>query len=418
MIINAEIITIGDEILIGQTVDSNSALIGEVLSGLGFEVRQITSISDSAEEIKRSLDESLKRSELLIVTGGLGPTNDDITKTTLNDYFGGNLVEDPTVLDGIKRLLRNRKVPLNKLNIAQALVPDNCTVIPNALGTAPGMLFEKEGRVVISLPGVPYEMKGLMQEKVPEIIKERFPRPDIIHRMVMTTGYPESYLAALIAGWEDTLPDFINLAYLPSPGIVKLRLTSKGKSRQQMESTLNEEIEQLCEIIPNAVFSLENISLEEEIGRILSRKGMTIASAESCTGGKIASLLTAIPGSSEYFKGSIVAYDYNIKRDFLEVPQQVLNKHGAVSREVVKTMALNIRLKFDTDIAIAVSGIAGPDGGTDEKPVGTVWIAVADRTQIIAKKFLFGNLRELNITRSSMAALNMVWQQIREVGTK
>ena len=414
MIIYAEIITIGDEILIGQTVDSNAAVIGARLSELGFEIRQISSISDQADEIKRSLNEALQRSELVVITGGLGPTSDDITKKTLNEYFGGKLVVNPVVLEDIQRLLKNRKVPMNPMNTAQAFVPDNCTVIPNSLGTAPGMLFEKEGRVVISLPGVPYEMKGLMEGKVTELLEKRFSTPDIVHRMIMTTGYPESYLAALIADWEKALPNFLHLAYLPSPGIVKLRITGKGRSREVLDFAINKEIEQLKNIIPMAIFSLENISLEEQIGNLLRQKGLTIASAESCTGGNIASLLTSVPGSSDYFTGSIIAYAYQIKRDFLGVPQQVLNEHGAVSREVVEIMALNLRNKFNTDLAIAVSGIAGPGGGTPDKPVGTVWIAVADRTHIVSKKFLFGNLRELNIIRASMAALNMVWKMMRE----
>ncbi len=412
MIKKAEIITIGDEILIGQTIDTNSAYIGERINKLGFEIRQISSIADDSGEIIRALNEALKRADLIIITGGLGPTKDDITKRTLAEYFGSELKEDKTVLEDIKGLLGNRKVPMNDMNIAQALVPDNCLVIRNPLGTAPGMLFEKDGKYIFSLPGVPYEMKGLMDGEIPALIKKRIVTPDIIHQMVMTSGYPESYLASLISEWESSLPEFIKLAYLPSPGIVKLRLSASGRSRGVMELALKEEVIKLKKIIPQVIYSYENISLEEALGDLLRQKGLSIATAESCTGGNIAQLITSIPGSSEYFKGSVVAYNNNIKRDILDIPQHILNDHGAVSKKVVEKMALNMRLKFNTDIAVAVSGIAGPDGGTDEKPVGTVWIAVADKKGITAKKYQLGKLRSLNVTRASMTALNMVWKSI------
>ncbi len=413
MIKKAEIITIGDEILIGQTIDTNSAYIGERINKLGFEIRQISSISDNSGEIKRALDEALSRADLIIVTGGLGPTKDDITKRTLAEFFGSELKEDITVLEDIKALLWNRKVPMNEMNIAQALVPDKCIVIRNSLGTAPGMLFEKDGKIIISLPGVPYEMKGLMDEKIPALIRERIETPDIIHQMVMTSGFPESYLASVISDWESSLPEFIKLAYLPSPGIVKLRLSASGRSRAVMELALKEEVAKLQKIIPQIIYSYENITLEEALGKLLIEKGLSIATAESCTGGNIASLITSIPGSSEYFKGSVVAYNNSIKRDILGVPQQILNDHGAVSKKVVEIMALNLRHKFNTDMAIAVSGIAGPDGGTEEKPVGTVWIAVADNKGIIAKKYQLGKLRSLNITRASMTALNITWRRLK-----
>ncbi len=414
MIKRAEIITIGDEILIGQTIDSNSAYLGEKINKLGFEIRQISSISDNPEEIVRALDEALDRADLIIITGGLGPTKDDLTKKTLANYFGSKLIENKEVRSDVDKLLKNRKVPMNDLNIAQALVPDNCTVIRNALGTAPGMLFDRDGKTIISLPGVPFEMKGLMDNELPALIMERFDNPEIIHRMVMTTGYPESYLASVISEWESSLPDFIKLAYLPSPGIVKLRLSASGRSSDIMNSVLEEKINDLQSIIPHIIYSYDNINLEEALGDNLKKLGLTMASAESCTGGNIARLMTSVPGSSEYFKGSVVAYSNDIKRDVLGVSQKTLNDHGAVSREVVERMALNLRLMLNVDIAVSVSGIAGPDGGTKDKPVGTVWIAVADKNGVSAKRHLFGKKRNLNVTRASMMALNLVWQQIKD----
>lgn len=409
----AEIITIGDEILIGQTVDSNSAFIGSLLSSLGFEIRQITTVSDDPGEIERSLEEGIQRADLVIITGGLGPTRDDITKQTLCRFFGGKLKEDPVVLEDIRNLLVNRKVPMNEMNIAQALVPDNCLVMRNFLGTAPGMVFEREGRVIISLPGVPYEMKALMLEQVVPLINGKYSNPVIIHRMVMTSGYPESYLASLISEWETNLPASLKLAYLPSPGIVKLRLTARGTSREELEATLDTEIKKLMGIIPQVIFSLDNISLEEALGNILREKGMTIATAESCTGGSIARLITSVPGASDYFTGSVIAYNNVIKTGELGVPPQVIMEKGAVSREVVEIMAANIRIRFKTDIAVAVSGIAGPGGGTEDKPVGTVYIAVAGPSGIESKQYFFGNQRDLNITRASMAALTMLTRYLK-----
>jgi nicotinamide-nucleotide amidase len=410
----AEIIAIGDEILIGQTLNSNSAFIGEQLTNTGFEVRQVTAVSDRSDEIVRSVEEGLNRADLLIVTGGLGPTRDDITKKALTDYFGGKLREDPLVLEDIKTLLSNRKVPLNEMNIAQAMVPDNCMVLRNRLGTAPAMVFERDGKIVISLPGVPYEMKALFSEKVMPLLREKYHNTEIAQRMVMTAGYPESYLASLLEEWEDDLPEFIGLAYLPSPGIVKLRLTAKGRGSAEMHEALDKQITKVQKLIPQAIYSLENIGLEKRIGTLLREKGFTISTAESCTGGAIASLLTTVPGSSDYFLGSIIAYDNRIKRDLLDVPEGIIQKHGAVSREVVEIMAANIRQKFKSDLAVAVSGIAGPGGGTEEKPVGTVWISVSGPYGSTSRKFLFGKMRDLNIQRATMAAMTMIFSNIKD----
>jgi len=406
--IKAEILSIGDEILLGQTVDTNSNWLGAQLHELGFQLIRITAISDRPEDLIRALDESITRSDLILITGGLGPTSDDRTKPTLCQYFGGKLVYDKLVEQQIKNLLSSRNVPLNQRNLDQSLIPDNCTAIKNSQGTAPGMWFEKDDKVLVSMPGVPFEMKEMFSIELAPKLLERFLPIRGRYRMVMTTGLPESYLAEKIADWEQQLPDHIGLAYLPSPGIVKLRLAAFGKPIEQLDQDLRRQADLLMQVIPESIFSQDGTSLEESLAKLLMENELTVASAESCTGGAISSLLTSVPGSSSYYKGSLIAYSYDTKRELLDIDQKILNKYGAVSRPVVSEMAQNARRLLKTDYAVATSGIAGPGGGTKNKPVGTIWIAACSKNQMVSRRFRFGDHRGRNITRTSMAALNML----------
>jgi len=404
----AEIITIGDEILIGQTIDTNSAWLGDKLSQLGIPVSRIISISDQPTEIRSALSDSMTRAQLVLITGGLGPTNDDRTKKTLADFFGSGLVISEEVLSDVERLLSSRNIPVSQLNRDQALVPHNCRVVRNPSGTAPGMWFEKNGCVVISMPGVPYEMKAMMEHSILGDLSQHFNTPPVIHKTIMTTGIAESRLAAHIRSWEDHLPEGFSLAYLPSPGIVKLRITAKGPDTKKIQSTMAQLVKDLLPLIAEWHFGFDDQPLEQVTGEILKSRGLTISTAESCTGGTIASLLTSIPGSSAYFKGSVVAYSNEIKETLLRVNSQTIMEYGAVSREVVEQMAVEARRIFNTDYSVAVSGIAGPDGGTTDKPVGTVWIAVAGPVSVETSKFNMGEHRGRNISKSALAALNML----------
>jgi len=404
----AEIITIGDEILIGQTIDTNAAWIGEHLSEIGIPVNRIISISDQPGEIRLSLQESLNRSDLVLITGGLGPTNDDRTKKTLCDFFQSRLIPDPIILQDIEQLLASRNVPVNPLNRDQALVPDNCRVIRNQAGTAPGMWFEREGKVVISMPGVPYEMISMMESSVIPALKDVFKVPVILQRTIMITGIAESVLASRIRTWEKNLPAGFSLAYLPSPGIVKLRITARGGDAGAKLTEIDGLIHSLREIIPDAIYGYDEITLEETIGQLLMANGLTVVTAESCTGGAIASLITGVPGSSSWYLGSIVAYANDLKEKLLGVEPDSISRFGAVSREVVEQMAIQARIRMGADYAIAVSGIAGPDGGTADKPVGTVWIAVSGASGTGSELFRFGEHRGRNIRKASLAALNML----------
>lgn len=402
----AEIITIGDEILIGQTVDTNSAWIGGRMSKIGIPVNRIVSIPDRPEEICQAVEEAFVRAEVVLITGGLGPTSDDRTKQTLAGFFGSRLILNESVLEDIRQLLAMRHVPMNDLNRSQAMVPDNCRVIRNRSGTAPGMWFERDGRVLVSMPGVPYEMKAMMESLVLNDLKALFKTPPFIHRTVMTTGIPESQLALTLQDWEKTLPESVKLAYLPSPGIVKLRLSGYGPDPDPVLKLINGLIARLPALIPEAIFGFDETSLEETVGILLRKNGLTLSAAESCTGGYLAHLVTRIPGSSDYFKGSIIAYSNEIKTKFLDVPFEMLVEHGAVSEPVVRQMAQAARLCMDSDYALAISGIAGPAGGTPDKPVGTTWIAVAGPQGIYSSLFRLGEHRERNIRRAALAALN------------
>lgn len=408
----AEIITIGDELLIGQTIDTNSAWIAHKLNLIGVDIIKIVSISDKKDEITKALDNAKQNAELVLITGGLGPTNDDITKKTLANYYGVKLVQNKEVLKHVEGFAIKRKLNMNERNVRQAEVPENCTILHNEIGTAPGMLFNDNNKIIISMPGVPFEMKELMNNNVIPLLKEKKNNLSIIHKIVLTQGISESKLAEVLEGWESKLPDELSLAYLPSPGIIKLRLTAKGNNKQKLEKILQDQISKLEKIIPKLICGYDLEKLEELVGKLLIDKGKTLSTAESCTGGNIAHLITSIPGSSDYFKGSVVAYSNEIKQNILSVSSSNLNNYGAVSKQVVEEMVLSIKKLFNTDFAIAISGIAGPSGGTVDKPVGTTWIAVADNDKVITKKYIFGDHRERNIKRASLTALNLLQKLI------
>jgi len=407
--VKVEIITIGDEILIGQIVDTNSAWMATELNKSGFELAQITSVHDNAVHIVESLNMALKRADVVLFTGGIGPTNDDITKQTLSAYFGSKLVFDESVLENINRLFATRiNFVMNDLTRAQAMVPDNCTVIQNVVGTAPVTWFEKEGKVIVSMPGVPYEMKHAMSTEIIPRLQTHFKTPVILHKTVQVFGFPESTLALKIADWEQELPEYIGLAYLPNSGIIKLRLSGMTDDMLGLEFSMNQQVDKLSQILGNAIVATEDIPIEQLVGNILAGQGKMVATAESCTGGNIARSFTSIPGSSQFFKGSIVAYSNELKTDLLQVSKDDLEENGAVSRQVVEQMAQGVRKLLKTDVSIATSGIAGPGAGTVEKPVGTVWIAVCSEDTMISREFHFGSLREQNILRASQAALLML----------
>ena len=409
---NCEIITIGDELLIGQVIDTNSAWMAEQLNQIGIRVEQITSISDQREHILTTLKEASLRADVIFMTGGLGPTRDDITKNTLCEYFNTHLVFNEDAFDNIKRIFKTRGFRLTELNRAQAEVPENCTMLLNINGTAPGMWFEKNGKIYISMPGVPFEMKALMTDNILPRLEHHSP-VSIMHRTILTQGVGESFLAAQIEAWETALPSSIKLAYLPQPGIVRLRLTASGTDKALLEQTLIEETNKLYALIPQYIFGEGEDTMELVVGNLLKAQNYSLATAESCTGGYIAHLITSIPGSSAYFKGSVVAYSNEIKEQILGVSPQTLEKNGAVSEETVFEMATGIIKQFKTDCAIAVSGIAGPDGGTEEKPVGTICVCVITPIATETRIFTFGDHRGRNIRRTAMAALDMLRGQLR-----
>lgn len=416
--IQAEIITIGDEILIGQIVDTNSAFMGTQLNLNGISVKQITSISDDRAHILKALDEAKERADIVLITGGLGPTKDDITKKTLCDYFNTTMRFDNEVYEDVARIFATYGREVSPTNRLQAEVPEICTTIRNMHGTAPGMWFDVNGKIFMSMPGVPYEMKAMMTNQVIPKLKERFQLPAIVHKTVLTQGIGESNLSDALTDWESTLAQLqIKLAYLPSPGMVKLRLTTQGSDAELLNATVDKKIEELKNIIPEFIYGYENFgeaqeTLEQLVGKLLREKKQTLSTAESCTGGYISHLITKVPGSSEYYVGSIISYSYDIKESELQVPKQILETQGAVSQPVVEQMARAIRKKYKTDYSIAASGIAGPSGGTDDKPVGTVWIAIATPDKVISEKFLFGNHRERNIQKTANAALNMLRKEL------
>lgn len=411
----AEIITIGDEILIGQTVDTNSAYMGKELNAIGVSISRITSISDTKEEIIQSITEAQARVDLVILTGGLGPTKDDITKFTLCEYFNTELIVYPEIEKYVREIFEKRNRPILDVNLKQAELPKDCVIIPNKIGTASGMWFERFGKVVVSMPGVPYEMKYLMQNGVLSKIQETFETPTVLHKTVMTTGAGESFLADKIRDWEDSLgSEEIHIAYLPSSGIVKIRLTMVSENRAAAQEKIDRKVMELLQIIPNYIYGFDDLPLEKAVGDLLLENQLTVSTAESCTGGYLAHLITSIPGSSSYYFGSILSYANEIKQQELGVQQSDLDSYGAVSQQVVEQMANAVRLKMNTDFGIATSGVAGPDGGSEDKPVGMVWIAVASKVGVIAKCFHFENDRGRNIQRASIAALNMLRLEINK----
>lgn len=404
----AEIITIGDELLIGQVIDTNSAWMAEQLNLIGINVHQITSISDQSQHILKTLKEAGNRARIVLITGGLGPTRDDITKEALCQFFDTKLVLNQEALEDVTRFFEKRNIAITELNRKQAELPEECKSIPNPIGTARGMWFEKENTVYVSMPGVPFEMKQMMTNSILPMLKERFSLATVIHKTILTTGLGESFLAARIEQWEDDLPAGVKLAYLPQPGIVRLRLTGKSCHAEKLKNDIAEHTIKLKQLIPDLIFGEDQDTMEKVIGDKLKLRGETISTAESCTGGYIAHLITSLPGSSQWYNGSIVSYSNEAKHNLLEVPTDLLEKFGAVSQEVVESMALRVKEKFNTTWSIAVSGIAGPDGGTVEKPVGTVWVAIAGPNYLQSEHFLFGDNRERNIRRSAIAALNLL----------
>lgn len=431
----AEIITIGDELLIGQVVDTNSAWMAERLNEQGIEVCQITSIHDSRQQIIRALDDAFSRADIVLTTGGLGPTKDDITKHVLCEYFHTDLVEDTRVREHIQDLYKERPDVLNRLTATQWQVPQAAEILPNRVGSAPLMVFRKESKMLASMPGVPYEMKIAMQEQILPYISAYYTNPDgkvsesslcqtdrsrdacvpskIIHRTLLVSGISESGLALRIEAWEDALPESIHLAYLPKDGTIRLRLSSYG------EATADEveaQIALLRPLIEDYLIAMDDEPIEVHVGQWLKARRLTIATAESCTGGKLASLLNKHAGSSAFYMGSVVAYDNRVKEQVLGVSAEDLRTHGAVSEEVVKQMADGVRNLMHTDYAIATSGIAGPDGGTPEKPVGTVWIGWATPEGTFAECFHLGKLREQITDRACQKALIGLYQRMTRNG--
>ncbi len=402
---NAEIITIGDEILIGQVIDTNSAYIAQIINEIGISICKITSIPDNLEEIKCALHESSLRVKLVFITGGLGPTNDDKTRTAIGEYFNSVFRIDESVLNHIKELLSKRGVKMNDRNHDQAMVPDNCRLVRNRLGTAPGLWFKKESTNFIFMPGVPFEMKGIMEDLLPELRKD-FGSPSIIHRTIHTHGIAESALAKTIAEWENNLPENLSLAYLPSPGMVRLRISGNNTSDNDIYNIIDLKVKELNKLIPEAIFGYDNDTMESVIGKLLLEKKASLSTAESCTGGAIAAMITSVPGSSIYFTGSVIAYSNIIKESILGVDNKLINEYGAVSMQVAEAMASGVREKLNTDYSIATTGIAGPDGGSPEKPVGTVWVAIAGPEGVSSRIFRFGDERARNITRTAYSALN------------
>ena len=403
-----EIITIGDEILIGQIVDTNSAYMARLLDSEGYFVVRTTAVGDDAAEIKTALQEAESRADIVLITGGLGPTKDDITKQTLCEYFDVPLVFSEEIFMHLEEYLAKAgSVGMNGLNRSQAYVPENAYIINNEKGTAPITWFEKNGKVIVSMPGVPLEMEWAMTKIIPKL-KETFATEEIIHRNFIVYGYPESVLSIKLTDWENALPAFIKLAYLPSIGLVKLRLSARQTNGVSLTKALNEETIKLRSILGRAILAEEDITIEGLIASLLTKKGLTVATAESCTGGNIARLLTSVAGSSAYFKGSVVAYDNSVKENLLNVSIDDIKNFGVVSLPVVEQMAKGALALLETDLAVATSGIAGPDGGTSEKPVGMVCIAVATKNAVKSQQFLFGNQRDRNIKRSTVAALAML----------
>jgi len=404
----AEIITIGDEILIGQIVDTNSAWMAQQLNSAGIRVKQISSVSDDREHILQALAEAKKRADIILITGGLGPTKDDITKKTLATYFNVGMIENQEALANVTRIFAKYKRPLLEVNKQQALVPGNCEVINNHNGTAPGMWFNEAGKVYVSMPGVPFEMMYMMEEQVLPKLKNTFKLPFIMHKTILTVGEGESFLAERIADIEDNLPPHIKLAYLPKLGQVRLRLSGYGEQETSLANEVNYYAGLIVDRVSNVVAAEDDIPLEKAVLDKLIAQGKTLSVAESCTGGYLSHLFTQHAGSSQAFLGGAVSYANELKESILGVKNETLWQYGAVSEEMVTEMVQGALSNFKSDYAVAITGIAGPSGGTDEKPVGTVWIAVAGPDNISVKKYTFGNKRKQNIERTAITAMGLL----------
>lgn len=409
----ATIITIGDEILIGQILDTNSRYLSQQLNAAGIVVRERTSIGDSADQITATLNRAIAQSDVVIITGGLGPTKDDITKHTLAQYFRSEMRYDEREAEHIRTMLERRGIEFNALNRGQAMVPECCTVLHNAHGTAPGMWFEAEGKVIVSLPGVPFEMVHLIEDEVMPRLKERFSLRQIVHRTLITSGIAESILAERIAAWEDALPEELHLAYLPAPNIVRLRLSAYEVDGWSAGRTIEREFEKLRTIIPDNIVGYEDATVEQLVHNLLIERGETLAVAESCTGGRIASLFTAQAGSSAYFMCGAVTYSNRSKCDILGVDESAIAQFGAVSEQVACQMAEGVRRVGGADYGISTTGIAGPSGGSAEKPVGTVWIGISTPQRTFAIRRDCGTDRGQVISRASAYAISMLYNEIK-----
>ena len=406
------IITIGDEILIGQILDTNSRYISQALNRIGVVVTERTSIGDSAEQIVSTLDRALAQSDVVIITGGLGPTKDDITKHTLAKYYNSELVYNEQVGSFVEQLLARRGIAFTELNRGQAMVPKCCTVLHNAHGTAPGMWFERDGKVVVSLPGVPFEMRHLIDDSVVPMLAERFELKAIVHRTMITSGIPESILAERIATWEDNLPDVLHLAYLPAPNVVRLRLSAYEVDGQSVRRMIDDEFDKLKGIIPEAIVGFEDATVEQLVHRWMTENGKTLSVAESCTGGAIAAKFTAMAGASVYFNAGVVSYSNEAKRDILGVNMNDIVRYGAVSETVAIQMAEGVRRAGESDYAVSTTGIAGPTGGSAEKPVGTVWIGIATPKGSFAVLKNCGTDRSQIIDRATAYAIKLLYDNL------
>ena len=404
----ATILSIGDELLIGQTLNTNVHWISQKMNEIGVDVIHHISLSDDKTDIINCLDNALSTSQVVLITGGLGPTSDDITKDVLNDYFGGKLIYNEEAFHNIETIYKLRKRDITEDARTMCLVPDNCIVIQNSFGTAPGMLFKKENNVIVSMPGVPYEMKAMIEKVVIPYLKENFTLPVIIHCNILTAGVGETVLSERLKEFEKNKDPQIKLAYLPNVGKVRLRLTTKGEDKSALEKIISHAKEEVVQAIGEFIYGFEDDTLEKNIGDLLVERGLSLGTAESCTGGYMAHLITSVSGSSAYYKGSIISYSNEIKKDILNVKPSTLQQFGAVSGETVREMVAGALEKLNVDIAIATSGVAGPTGGTSEKPVGTVFIGIGSKEKIIIKKLSFTNNRERNIQLSSVVALVML----------
>ncbi len=403
-----EIITIGDEILIGQIVDTNSAWMAVELNSIGVNIAQITSISDEPEHLTVALNNASKRAKIVLMTGGLGPTKDDRTKSVLCNYFNTRLILNEPTLNHIVSYFKIRNLDIIELNREQAMVPECCEVLPNPVGTAPGMWFEKEGVIYVSMPGVPFEMKQLMTDHVLPRLKKLSTHESIVHKTIQTIGIAESKLSNMLEEWEGNLPSHIHLAYLPSPGLIRLRLSAFGDDESTLQKEVNEQVEKLNEVIHEIIYGYGDDTIAEVVGRLLLADKFNVSVAESCTGGYISHLITSMPGSSKWFKGSVVAYSNEAKINLLSVSESSINSYGAVSESVVRQMAEGVKIALNTEYGIATSGVAGPDGGTEDKPVGMVWIAISGPNETKSAVFNFLNARDRTIIRASLTALDML----------